>query len=450
MLASLVPSLLHKLPAHRGSEILRRAYQGGAALPRISAPWFECGHEDDELDEASLRAYCADRPWAVPQRPLLFLCDIHADREALIDSLAAGGAIEPSESLACGWRVTDFGRKALVVLGGDCFDKGPSTLELLRELNLLLAAGIEIELLAGNHDLRTLLGLQYMGRRESRFAHLFVRMGQKTVPLFAEIYERYVLSGGDHSVERLSEAQAREILFPDRAWYEKFEEAAGDLIRPDKLTKELRRIAEKEEELSAACRALGMSLSDLHVAGVVARRLFLEPGGEFHWYFARTQLVRRWGSYLLVHGGVDDSCAAVLAEGGAQGLNDWYSRLLAEDPFELYNGPVGNCFRTKYRPEDYPLTRKGTDNLRRAGIYALVHGHKNVRKGQRMVLREGVLNFECDCSVDRNTRRNEKLSGAGAAVTIFAEDGAVYGLSADDSRLKVFDPAMFAPALMQY
>jgi len=52
-----------------------------------------------------------------------------------------------------------------------------------------------------------------------------------------------------------------------------------------------------------------------------------------------------------------------------------------------------------------------------------------------------LLNFECDASIDRNTRRKEGLKGQGAAVTIFLPDRVVLGISTDYPYIKIFEPA---------
>ena len=74
------------------------------------------------------------------------------------------------------------------------------------------------------------------------------------------------------------------------------------------------------------------------------------------------------------------------------------------------------------------------------GIYAIVHGHKNMRFGQRIMLRKGLVNFECDASVDKNTRKEERLGSFGAAVTIFKPQGRVLGISTDYPYIKDFNP----------
>ena len=133
--------------------------------------------------------------------------------------------------------------------------------------------------------------------------------------------------------------------------------------------------------------------------------------------------------------------ALVIQRGGVEGLNAEFRRLMEEDLFQLYHGPVGNAFRTKYRNHDLPLTESGVRKLHRCGIYSVVHGHRNIVRGQRIRMREGLLNFECDASVDRNTRIVEGLSGIGGAVAIVRPDGTLLGISTDYPYVKVLDAA---------
>jgi hypothetical protein len=169
--------------------------------------------------------------------------------------------------------------------------------------------------------------------------------------------------------------------------------------------------------------------------------MFLSSDGELAWYFERMNLARREGSFLFVHAGVDDAVARALKNGGVDALNAWYRRLVDTDLFELYHGPIGNAFRTKYRDIDFALTAAGVSDLHDAGIHAIVHGHENLLHGQRLSLRLGLLEFQCDASVDCNTRRIEGLSGPGAAAVIFEPGGRIRAVSTDYPFIKEFDPA---------
>ena len=391
-----------------------------------------------------LRARIGHRPFVWPNRRMYFFCDIHADADAWRCSLIASGGVRWTGPEDDAYELTREGRDALFVIAGDCFDKGPSNLRLLRAIKILIDKGADVEILAGNHDLRTLVGLAYLGRTEPRFAHLFVRMGKKTMPLFQEIRDEY-LDPDDRS--ELSERELHHLLFPDEQWFEQFPSVAKGLVPDKKITKELKRIREKMVELPEKCEQLGLSLAHIHRAAQKACELFLHPEGEFHWYFERMDVARRWGSFLMAHAGVDDVMASVLAHENVSGANDRFHRLLADDPFELYHGPVGNMFRTKYRDFDHPFTQAGVEHMYEAGLYGIIHGHQNILRGQRVLMREGLLNFECDSSVDRNTRKVEGLSGPGGAVVVFRPDGVALGISADYAHVKVFEAERIFPML---
>lgn len=401
---------------------------------------------NDHYDAAAeqLRARIGARPFVWPNRLMYFFCDVHADVDAWRRSLIATGGVRwfgPGDN---DYELTEQGQQALFVIAGDCFDKGPSNLRLLRAIKLLIDKGANVEILAGNHDLRTLVGLAYLGRKDPRFAHLFVRMGKKTMPLFQEIRAEYLEPG---ETSELSEHELTRVLFPDDAWFTQFPSVAKGLVPDKKIAKELARIREKMTELPRKCEQLGMTLGDIHRAATRARELFLQPEGEFRWYFERMDVALRWGSFLLVHAGVDDITAELLARENVSGANARFHQLLAEDPFELYHGPFGNMFRTKYRDVDHPFTQTGVHHMYEAGLYGIVHGHQNILRGQRVLVREGLLNFECDASVDCNTRKLEGLRGPGGAVTIFRPDGIALGISADHPHVKVFDASRIFPML---
>lgn len=388
-----------------------------------------------DIDPAELREYAKDKLWVLPARTMFFFCDVHADAIAFRDSLMASGGVELTGPGMLDFRLTDEGRRGLFVIAGDCFDKGPHNLNLLRAIGHLIKLGGDVEILAGNHDLRTLVGLDYLGRKEPRFAHLFVRMGKKSVPLFKEILEAYPPTAAERDAAP-SEAELRALMFPPASWFEDFPKAAHGLINEKKLKKELVRIREKVRELSDKVHELGLTLRDLYLAVSACRRHFLAPDGEFTWFFERMRLCRRWGSMLLVHAGVDDQTAAIIRREGVRGLNQRFDELRGRDLFELYHGAIGNCFRTKYREIDFPLSERGVADMHAAGLYAIVHGHRNILRGQRMVMRRGLLNFECDASIDANTRVIEGLVGRGAAVVVFRGDGSITGISTDHARAR--------------
>lgn len=398
-------------------------------------------HEEASLED--VQRFAAGKAWALPARQLLFLCDMHADTDAFLLSLEASGGVQRRGAGDRDFALTEAGSRSLFIIGGDCFDKGPQNLRLLSCLQHLIGLGAAVSILAGNHDLRAYLGLYYAGRRETRLQHLFVRMGGKTMPLFREIWDaRRTSRLADEPL--LGAAEVRRRLFPSESWYSDFRSEAAALIPCGKLCEEIQRIREKTAEIERASQDLGMTLGEVYAALELGRQMFLSPQGQFSWYFERMDLAVREGSFLFVHAGVDDTVARVLKDGGVDALNAWYRLLFVTDLFSLYHGPLGNVFRTKYRDIDLPLTSQGVRDLHAAGIYAIVHGHRNILRGQRMILRGGVLNFECDASVDRNTRRLEQLEGPGGASVVFEPGGRIRAISTDCPFIKDFNPARVA------
>jgi len=395
--------------------------------------------EGQPLSGDGLRAYAHDKLWTWPSRRVNFVCDLHADVDAFVRSLVATGGVVRTGEGPCDFTLTDSGRESTFVIGGDCLDKGPRNLPLVRAVgHLMLELDADVVLLAGNHDMRTRVGLALAESQTAREGHLFARMGRKALTLLREVYREQV-AGGD--VERLSDAEARERLFPPPNWWDEFPAIGAKWMTARRLERELRRIREKMADIENRWCVDGLDFGHLHAAVEAAREMFLAPGGELAWFFERMQLAWRAGSYLFIHAGVDDALALQLSEDGVSATNAAFERRCEEDLFAVYHGSYGNGFRTKYRAKDRPLSELGVRALHDAGVYAIVHGHRNLLHGQRLVIRHGMLNLECDASLDCLTRRKEGLDGPGEAATIFRADGVVLGLSADYPATRVFDPA---------
>ena len=376
-------------------------------------------------------------PWRFPEREHFFVTDVHADADALLRSLEATGGVERYGSYD-EIRLTARGRDAVFVMGGDYFDKGPSNLRLLRVLQRLVESDAEVVLLAGNHDIRTLLGVAFAEESDPTVAHLFVRMGPKVVPLLCEVYEHYVAPAG--GVTGSDDDRIADNLLPPESWWDDFPPLVRDMIPPARLAKELRRVRQKCGELRAALERAGMTMGMVAATLRACREQFLERGGDYAWLHERMQIVHRAGSFLFCHAGIDDVVAQALSTHGVDAINVWFRELLESDPFELYNGPLGNLFRTKYRDQDFPFTEIGAECLRRCGVFGVVHGHKSHVTGQQLEMRHGIAHFECDTSLDRNTRLKCGLAGVGMSATIIGYD-CVRAISNDSASERVLDTA---------
>ena len=375
-----------------------------------------------------------------PKKPLCFISDLHADTDAFWASLVASGGIKKTGPGDRDFKLTRFGRQARFMIGGDCFDKGPSTLRLLDSVRHLSKSGARVDILAGNHDIRMMLGISNVGReRDPRTEHFFVRMGPKVVPFLQEIHQRYL--DGHHALKGIpGKAECRRRLYPGKRWFDEFPLLAGWVMPDQTIEREMKRLGAKMERFEDDCEAAGLSLRMVYAAALEWQRQFLRPKGEFHWFFRDMTLARRIGSFLFIHAGLDDRSARILHDQGIQHLNRLFRDQVKRDPFDFYYGPIANTIRTKYRDVDQPLTRHGVKLLRRDGIQAIVHGHRNLLNGQHLMLRRGMIHFECDSSLDRATRKKEGLHGYGAAATLFHPYGQVLGISSDYPYVKVFDP----------
>lgn len=402
--------------------------------------------QDPPSSYREVKEYVESKPWVMPGQTTHFLCDLHADAPAFLRSLENCGFIRRNSSSFLDFHLTSEGKAARLILGGDYFDKGPANLPLLRVLKKLRDLKADMILLAGNHDLRTLAGFVYAGRKETQFAHLLIRMGKKAIPLFLEIIEE--MEDAKPEEVPLSDEQIREHLYPSQKWFQDYPDYAKDYLRPERLKKELKRIREKIHEFEEAREKAGISLKMFYLSVLRCQQMFVDPQGEFSWLFDEMKLVHKEGSFLFIHAGVDDQIASFIKKNGVPALNDWFKERQENDLYDLYHGVLGNCFRTKYRDADYPLTSQGVQDIHSRGIYAVVHGHRNSLEGQKLVIRHGLLNLECDCSMDDNTRVIEGLSGSGLAYTSFLNSGKVLARSSDHPKTKVFEPAQMGATIL--
>jgi hypothetical protein len=388
-----------------------------------------------------MRKAIGHEPWKWPKRPIFFISDMHGDAEAFVASLVASGGVKKTGPHDSDFRLTKAGRKARFLIGGDCFDKGPSTLQLLKVIRRLIDLGADVRLLAGNHDIRMMLGIRTLGMGpDPRLDHFFIRMGPKMVPFLVEIRDQY-LQGRDALRGVPGARECRRRLYPPQSWFRDFPRLAAWAMPEATIEREVCKLRKKIKTFEADCAVAGLSPRMVYAAANKWRELFLQPDGKYAWFYERMRLAYREGSFIFVHAGIDDRIARLISERGVKYINRKFRKDMYEDPFDFYYGPMANIIRTKYRRIDMPLTRHGVKILRKkSGIHAIVHGHRNLLHGQRVMLRKGIVNFECDTTLDRNTRSKEGLSGYGAAVTIFRPEGMVMGVSSDYPYVKVFEP----------
>lgn len=306
--------------------------------------------------------------WSWPPVSLTVIGDLHADASVLERSLA----LVPGED-------------ERVVLLGDLLDKGPSNLALLNAVRALMERR-PTTLLVGNHDLRFLIALEQLeAPRDSAAAHFPTRLGLKGLALARELH---AAAGSPAPSE--SEASARARLEPGPGWEAAFEEVAW--ANPAERARERERLGRKRAQLAAA---LGPDFGWRHLAQAleIGRAWFLEPGGRYAWLGVEARVCWRSGSFLCVHGGLDDQGAEQL-EGLLETRGEDLARLRREDPLQLYFGPVGRALRTKYRDFEPPLGEAGRAALAAAGIKALVTGHRPDPDAPHFVTRRGVLHLE--------------------------------------------------------
>lgn len=413
-----------------------------ARLPTEWAPWPEDAasvNHGDALSTFLKRSRKGSFTW--PGKPVVFISDPHADAEAFEASLIAAGVIERNGPHLCEYELTRFGKKAEIVVGGDCLDKGPSNLTLLRSIAHLYRLKADITLLAGNHDLRLLMGLLSLEREtDTGSQHLFVRMGKKVIPLFKEVFDQY-LAGTKWDRGVPSEEACRSALFPGQAWFENFAFYAAGYLTDEGIDREIGKMTKKASGFEAHCLQAGLSLPQVYAAAMKCRSLFLAKSGEFSWFFRKMKLIKKRGSFLFLHAGIDDHMAQILEKRGVKYANRAFKKnLMSQNLFSFYYGPLANTFRTKYRKADLPLTRRGSKAARQAGIEVLVHGHINQHHGQRVTLKNGLIHIEADITLDAHSREHEGLQGHGVGATLIDKKRGVVGLSCDYPQAKVLKP----------
>ncbi|TXS95779.1 metallophosphoesterase [Parahaliea maris] len=420
-------------------------------MPEVAEPWLH-GREKSVATDCNtptalsevLATACRGTALRGPKRTVLFVSDAHADAQAFTASLAASGGVRQTGPGARDFVLTAQGRKSVFVIGGDCLDKGPSNLELLRTIAYLKGLGARVKLLAGNHDMRLLMGLRCLEQRGSPLTdHMFVRMGSKVIPLLHEVFVEHVQDEPDSLNSVPDEDECRRVLFPADDWYEAFPRLAKPHLSTAAIDKEVRRVRSKVRDFEQQCADAGMTLRQVYATARRCQRLFMRKRGEFGWFFGDMQLAWRSGSFLFVHAGLDDEIAGLIRRRGVAEVNRQFRKTASRNLFQFYFGPLANTLRTKYRREDLPLTGRGVAHAYRSGVHFVVHGHRSRQQGQRLALRSGMLHLEGDITLDRNSRRQLGLPGYGAGATIIRPDGRVVGVSADYPRAKVFEPAAY-------
>ncbi|MEG3637867.1 metallophosphoesterase family protein [Magnetococcus sp. PR-3] len=430
-----------RIPKYHGSEWFKAYY------PMEAESW-ELGKRksivQDRSEHKKLETELVHRMsngnWIWPEREILFFSDMHADAEAFLASLVASGGVRKTGPADDDFEITKVGRQAEFIIGGDCLDKGPSNLRLLRVVKALRKKKVRLHLLGGNHDVRFLQGIRCLDlKKETRTEHFFIRMGPKMVPFLKEIHDNYLQGRG--ALKGVPSARkCRSIFMPSKRWFDEFPKHAVWTMPDREVEREVGRIQAKLERFEKACDRVGLGPRDIYAAAQVWKRMFLKKRGEFSWFYKEMQMTLQRGSFLFLHAGLDDHLISHMDLLGVDGVNKLFKKQLLGDPFEFYYGFLTNAIRTKYRVCNRPLTRRGVEKLHEQKILALVHGHLNHHHGQRIMLRKGLINFECDTTMDRNTRSKEGLDGVGMGVTIFRPNKQVLGVSSDFPAIKLFVP----------
>ena len=265
-----------------------------ARLPEIPQIWmmgpYDLSVKNDKGSKNSLvcdiKPHLESDSWVWPKKTVYFFSDLHGDADAFIASLVASGGFKKTGSEDKQFKLTKEGKRARFSLGGDCFDKGPSTLRLLRMIKLLIDKGANVVILAGNHDTRSMLGmLSLTMKRSAKTEHFFVRMGMKPIPLFKEIYDVYLSGKHRKKYKAPSLKKCRKILYPSPDWADKFPAFAKQELSSGAIKKELKKTLAKMNNFEKWCDEYDLNLRQVYSAAKKWQALFLHPKGEFYWFF---------------------------------------------------------------------------------------------------------------------------------------------------------------------
>ncbi len=426
-----------------------------SSIPTEEHPWnLDLRHsivsaEGNHRLKRRLRQTLENTPWHWPKRPVIFLTDPHADPDALLHSLEASGGIKRPNPRKQRLKLTRLGRKADFIIGGDCFEKGPSNLGILRIIKQLIDLNARVKILAGNHDVRIILGMLSTGHNADPLSdHLFIRMGNKVFPFLVELRDHY--AKGKRWLKKVpDEKRCRALLYPHEKWEQQFIQHGGKLLDESAVQKEIKQFHSRKRRFEQARIEHDLNYREIYAISKIWHKQFFKPNGEFHWYIRKLRMAHRTGSLLFLHAGINDQIAQLVATKGEKHLNRTFRKLLEKQPFDLYFGPIGGVLRTKYRRHEWKLSELGAEQLKKNGITTLVHGHRNLYHGQRLVLRAGLLNIECDCTMDRLSRKREELHGCGVSATVIQPQGVVRGISSDSPYIKVFNPNILLSQLQK-
>jgi hypothetical protein len=412
---------------HAGLPLL--AYDGwdfvGGNFPLAWEPW------DTSVFEPSGPSQPSSARFVPPEREVFVFCDAQGDPGATLRSFVLSGAVAKIGPDDEDIELSPRGERGVFVFLGDMLGRGQSSLRVLRILRRLKDLGADVRVLAGNEELRMYLALWAIGRQEGQYAHLTVRGGKQLVGWIQEVL-------GDPNIDTsatLGEQEAKEMLLVGDEWFERFPEWSEGIVPPQHRVRELSRIKEKCVEFVMALEEAKLTFAEAATAAIGLREACFV--GEFECFFNSMRLMEQIGSTLFVHAGVNDVVTEqIRADQGVDGLNDEFRRMLKVSPMAMYHGNLGNCVRTRYRISDEPLGDGGIRALEQAGVSLLVHGH-SVSGGddgdgcQRLSRRGGVMDVDCDVTINVHRRAKLGLEQAGAAVVILQPSGLLCGLSSD-------------------
>lgn len=343
--------------------------------------------------------------WHFPKRPVFFTTDIHGDVKALNRSLHHGrigyGIVDEEAP-----ELSHYGSSGTFIIGGDLIDKGPSSVKVLKAVNDLCIKN-NVRVLMGNHDLRTIVGLEGLYSNNPLAKHSLVRLGSRLVELSIDVSGNLPYKVYQNGYRRAS-SDYESVFTIDEKWERDFRDSVRGALK-SRVEKEIRKTRKKAHELRGAM--LQQQMSYILLWKLLDQLYNFMYSLEF---VKNIEVLYRAGSFLFVHAGLNDTAASYIAKHGVEGLNQYARRSLKTHPFHTYNGWIGDLTRTKnvgYKPSNYfSLTDKGTSLLHSIGIHGFLRGHQSNIKGPTVSAtphKEPLLEIGCDCCMNMNSRREE-------------------------------------------
>lgn len=327
-------------------------------------------------------------------KTVLAIGDLEGDLVALIRILRKSGFVKAEKSNngeGSAIFATDIAKdpNSIVIQTGDIFDRGSKTIGLLRVINDLRSLGINIELVAGNHEVNALqaLSVESVKDKDPEFERILKEMithfrgyeegdfGDNFLKAFVEVSKNEIKARNreiDDSVLKRKLDDVRKFAF----WF---------LNHGDTVLLELREEMKKEQGVQENPPFLD----------VVKHGYDMFNGGEFDNLKYGLKAMKQESNTLYVHGGIDDNVASYIEQYGIDGLNQLFAEAVHSNNYEhfVYGGYLA-AVTAKRGCEISPYAASVLNDL---GIDVILRGHDKQSSGEQGVVESnGIVTINND------------------------------------------------------